>query len=62
LRGGGFMGEDEQKVFVRRVSGLVRELSILDAALYGVLATGTFITIYISGHLAVHYYQGLLSG
>jgi amino acid transporter len=35
----------KNSIFVRPVSGLVRELSIVDAAFYGVLATGTFITI-----------------
>jgi len=34
-----------EKLFVRPVSGLVRELSITDALIYGIFATGTFFTL-----------------
>ncbi|MBS7621197.1 APC family permease [Candidatus Bathyarchaeota archaeon] len=49
---------EEKKVFVRQVSGLVRELSLVDACIYGIFATGVFFTLEYFWPFGVGVFQG----
>lgn len=48
----------EKKIFVRPVSGLVREMSPFGAFLYGVFATGVFFTLEYFWPFGVGFFQG----